>query len=163
MGVGKTTVARTLSDCMGLKMIDLDDSISQESGMAISEIFSNKGEAHFRQEERTSLKSHILTEANFVMSTGGGTPCFHQNIELMKDAGIVVWLDLPADQIHVRLKNDVHTRPLISGLNDQELIDFVQETLAERSSIYAQAHLRIQPDANLNIEALAKEIKAYCK
>lgn len=163
MGVGKSTISRSLSKCMGLEMIDLDDSITSENGMSISEIFSEKSEAYFRDLESRSLGVHIMNNPSFVMATGGGAPCFNQNMDQMKAAGIVVWLDLPTKEIVSRLKNGADSRPLIRDLSNEELNDFVCDSLEARWKFYSSAHIKVQSNEQLNIESLAQQITAYSK
>src|SRR6185436_1397005 len=103
MGAGKTYWGRELSRKLNLPFFDLDEQVVAHEGKAINEIFSEHGEEYFRLAEKDTL--HIITESHdsFVMATGGGTPCFFNNVEYMNQSGITVWINTPVDTLFQRL------------------------------------------------------------
>ncbi|WP_424963134.1 shikimate kinase [Ekhidna sp.] len=135
-GAGKTTMGLDLAVDLGIQFVDLDQDIEKACKQTISEIFEEKGEAHFRQLEKLHLEKVLDELDEFVMATGGGTPCFFNNLETMKKAGITVFINTPIDQIQKRLEKDT-TRPLMKSTTLQEL-------LSERKEWYSQADHTIQ-------------------
>lgn len=130
-GAGKTTMGLDLAVDLGIQFVDLDQDIEKSAKQSISEIFAEKGEAHFRQLEKLHLEKVLEELDEFVMATGGGTPCFFNNLETMKKAGTTVFINTPVDQIQKRLEKDT-TRPLMKSTTLQEL-------LSERKEWYSQA------------------------
>ena len=112
MGSGKSTVGRKLSSATGLNFIDLDKYIQTREGRTVNEIFDKKGEDYFRQTEHRLLKE-IIEKDNFILSCGGGTPCFFDNISMMNKNGITIYLKMTVDAIYSRLLNSPDNRPLL--------------------------------------------------
>lgn len=143
MGSGKTTVGKKLSKAGGLPFIDLDQLIVEQSGMDISDYFSLHGESSFREIETKALKSISLDQA-MIVSTGGGTPCFNDNIQWMNERGITVYLQLPPRALLKRLSGkEVQSRPLLHGKSEDEILDFITKKLEEREAFYKCAKLII--------------------
>ena len=141
-GAGKSTLGRELARLLCIPFIDLDHAISKAAGHSIPEIFHSRGEAYFRQLEADTLRS--FTEASFVMATGGGTPCFHENMVYMNSTGVTVYLDVRPDVIVTRLMETGDTgRPLLAGQNENELRVRLDELREARLPHYQQAQLRI--------------------
>lgn len=105
-GSGKSSVGKLLAESLRIPFIDLDTIIEKEAGRAIREIFSTQGEARFRELERDALLKVISEKDRFIVATGGGAPCFFDNLEHMKKNGKVVFLDLPMSTIAQRLQNE---------------------------------------------------------
>ncbi len=139
MASGKTHWAKEFAQEKGVPMIDLDAYIADRERRSISEIFEKLGEAGFRQLETRYLKEVCGLYADFVMSTGGGTPCFNGNMEYMNEQGHTVFLNTDVDLIVGRLIKGKHKRPLISKLRDEEIRPFVIRHLGERLLYYRQA------------------------
>ena len=151
MGSGKSHWGRLLSSHTSWSYLDLDTLIEKEAGMSIPAIFSEKGEEHFRLLERDLLSDTIEKHPNLILSCGGGTPCFYNNIDLMKSKGKVLWLNTALPVLVERLKKEKQTRPLIKEVSDEELTHFIFKKMNDRRIYYEQAHLTIREDeADLN-------------
>src|SRR3954468_2537107 len=110
MGSGKTHWGTRIAEKLNIPFYDLDAVVVNHEGMNISEIFSNKGEEYFRYIEKQTLEDLVGREENFVLSAGGGTPCFFNNIEFMKRSGKVLWLNTSLDALNQRLMKEKMTR-----------------------------------------------------
>lgn len=121
---------------LGIQFVDLDQDIERDAGLTISEIFKQKGEAHFRQLEKYHLEKVVAELDSFVMATGGGTPCFFANMNTMQTAGVTVFIDTPIDKIEERLNLD-STRPLMKTNTLSELYE-------KRKGWYNQADYTIR-------------------
>lgn len=140
MGSGKSHTSRTLAALLGAPFIDLDEWLEIKHGRTINEFFRAEGEAAFRQAESDMLRQ-LTTLPAFVMATGGGAPCHHDNINWMKDHGLVIYLDTPTDILVERLKGEARERPLIKDIPPDGLADFINNKLAERIAYYREAHV----------------------
>ncbi|HYN44977.1 MAG TPA: shikimate kinase [Candidatus Limnocylindrales bacterium] len=139
---GKSTVGKLLAGFLGLTFVDLDDVIVAEEGMEISEIFSSKGEPYFRELERDSLHDHINKEEGFVMATGGGTPCFFDNMNKMNLSGTTIFLKVDVDQLFTKLsKKGIQKRPLLKDKTLEELHAELKNKFEERRVYYEQAKI----------------------
>lgn len=144
MGSGKTHWGRQLSQKLHLPFFDLDEQIVNDAGKSISDIFSEHGEEYFRQLEKEAL--HIISESHqsFIMATGGGTPCYFNNIEYMNKHGLTVWLHTPQETLFDRLLKEKNHRPLLRDLSDAQLKSFIAKKMADRSLYYEQAKLKVE-------------------
>jgi len=156
MGSGKTTVGEKLARHMEHSFLDMDTEIEKEQGMTISQIFDTRGEEFFRSLEHELLLK-IFKMDNLVISTGGGLPCFGNNLELINDNGISVYLKLTPELLASRLKFSGKTRPLINDLSKDELLNFVYLQLEKREAWYNKATITYNA-LNMNINELAKKI-----
>ncbi|MFN8310404.1 MAG: shikimate kinase [Chitinophagales bacterium] len=139
MGCGKTTAGKKLAATFELPFIDLDQRLEAQEG-AIPSLIENHGEAYFRLRESELLKE--LKGEKGIVATGGGTPCYFDNLQWMKAHGTVVYLQATPAFLFSRLKQtDLSKRPLLKGLNDEQLISFIEKKLEERQPFYHQAHL----------------------
>lgn len=143
MGSGKTTIGRKLSQRLGFTFIDQDDLIEETAGMTIPEIFSKEGEDGFRNREHQAIKE-LLSRDNVVVATGGGAPCFFNNMQLYNQNGITIYLKMPPAALASRLKDSATERPLIKNKSESELISYIQNTLEERKPYYEQATYTIK-------------------
>ena len=152
MGSGKTTLGRELAEKLGYTFLDLDAVIEQKEGKTIAEIFAAEGQEWFRELEREALQSIISNYKQAIVATGGGTPCFFNNITLMNAAGETIFLDVPTEFLAERLsQSDLTARPLLAGKTQSELISFLGKTLADRRQFYVQAkHLVASPPYTSN-------------
>ena len=140
MGCGKSTMGRKFASRLNYTFVDLDDQFEKQEGMKIAEYFKQYGEAAFRQREANVLKLGNYPE-NCIISTGGGLPCFFDNIEWMKANGKVVYIKLPPKTLAGRLENGKDERPLLHGKHGEEMVAFIAGKLAEREPYYLQANV----------------------
>jgi len=158
MGSGKSTVGIGLAEELKLQFIDLDVYIEQRNCKSIPEIFASLGENGFRLLEQKAL--HEVSEfENVVIATGGGAPCFFDNMELIKKSGISVYLNGTPRILADRLRHSKTDRPLIKGKTEQELIDFIDETLTKRNFWYTQADHIIDFDYDISIAEIMRTLK----
>ena len=143
MGSGKTHWGRLLGEKLNLPFFDLDEQVVSHEDKSIAEIFAEYGEEYFRELEKNTL--HLLTESHdsFILASGGGTPCYFNNIEYMKDTGTVVWINTDTDELHKRLLNEKDKRPLIKDLSDDQLRRFILKKYADRRIYYQQADITV--------------------
>lgn len=128
MGAGKTTLGKAFARELNIPFIDLDWYIEERLHKSIRELFIERGEASFRELERTML--HEVAEfENVIISTGGGTPCFFDNMEYMNEHGQTVFLDVHPDVLFRRLRVATQQRPILQGKTDEELRIFIIEAL----------------------------------
>lgn len=158
MGSGKSSVAKRLQEKMGLPLHDLDQTIERKTELSITELFAQKGEIYFRKLEHETLKELLRQPQPFILSLGGGTPCYANNHELLKSEGIDwIYLKASPETLHDRIANDKTERPLLSGKTPAELKDFIAQHLFERSFFYNQAKYKVSTDGKTPDE-IADEI-----
>ncbi len=156
MGAGKSYWGRLLADKMHLPYYDLDEVIVEEEGKTVAEIFAAEGEDFFRRREKEKLQE-IARREEFILSCGGGTPCFFDNIQFMNAAGVTVWLNPSITAMIERIARKRHKRPLVKELDDGELKAFVEKKLSEREPFYRQSRLIIDT-ANESIDTIAEKL-----
>ena len=140
MGSGKSYVGRRLAEYMEAAFFDLDQLIEEHVGQEIRAIFETQGEEAFRQAERQALH-HTTNLPDGIIATGGGTPCFFDNMQWMNQSGLTVFLNAPVEVLWDRLHKQQAHRPIIRSLNEEELLNKIQELLSYRLSHYQQAHV----------------------
>jgi shikimate kinase len=145
MGVGKSFLGRLLAESLSFPFVDLDADIVARSGSSIPAFFHMHGEYAFRQLEAACLRA-TTTQPHVVVATGGGTPCFADNMPWMNENGITVFLDATTNTLVERLLPALHERPLLNGLSEQELPSFIESKLAERLPFYRQTHFKLSVD-----------------
>ncbi len=137
MSSGKSTLGKKLARLLGYRFIDLDKLIETHEGMAISSLFALKGEAYFREIESKLLRE-ILPERKVVLASGGGTPCFLENMEYIKQLGVSIFLDVPATDLAKRIENHgKDDRPILSGVTSLETE--IHNKIEQRRPFYEQA------------------------
>lgn len=140
MGAGKTTVGKELAKRMNLSFVDLDHFIESRHYKTIGTLFEEKGEAEFREIERKALHEVSLFE-DVLISTGGGVPCFFDNMDFMNQSGTTVYLKVSPEELTKRLELVNHTRPILKGLSGKDLLAFVEINLKKREPYYQKAHI----------------------
>ncbi|WP_299405073.1 shikimate kinase [Acaryochloris sp. IP29b_bin.148] len=145
MGCGKSTTGRALAKQLGYGFVDTDDLITQLTGKAITDIFAESGEAHFRQVESKVL-SEVAAHTKLVVATGGGIVLEKKNWSFLQH-GLVIWLDVESKQLWQRLQAD-QSRPLLQKPNPQQVLE---DLLTQRRPLYRQAdvHILLKPDQSV--------------
>jgi shikimate kinase len=153
-GSGKTTLGEMLANKLDVAFYDLDDAIQKAEGKSIPEIFSGPGEKYFREIESRLLAEFANTNQSFVLSTGGGAPCFHDGIEIINRTGVSIFLDVPLSLLLQRLKSKTD-RPLLSenAVEKEKKLIALREA---RIACYQKAKIRVE---NPNLNTLLSSIK----
>jgi shikimate kinase len=158
MGSGKTHWGRLLAARLNLPFFDLDSVITEQENKSIAEIFAKQGEEYFRYKEKEVMENLVTSQGEFIMSSGGGTPCFFNNIEFMKKNGRVIWLNTSIDILQQRLLKERMSRPLIRNVSEAELKAYIIRKLSERKIYYEQADVMVNEEAIL-LEPLVELLK----
>ena len=138
MGCGKSTMGRMLSQNLNIAFIDLDKYIEEKYFKTIPQIFEQEGEDEFRRKEQAALKE-VADFEDVIVATGGGAPCFFNNIDVMNEAGLCVFLDVDTAELANRLIHSKTERPLIKGKSPEELEDFIEGMMIRRRPFYEKA------------------------
>lgn len=158
MGAGKTTFGKNLAKKLAIPFYDLDQLIVEGVGCSLNDYFLLHGESKFREVEREFLlRTKDLPTC--VLSTGGGTPCFFNNMEWMNANGITVFLSVSEGVLMNRLLKNPHKRPLLKGKSEEELRNFITQILPRRTKFYNQAHISFDP-VSKKVDVLALELMA---
>lgn len=163
MGCGKSSLGRKIAKVAGVEFYDMDSMIEQREGATISDIFHFAGEQYFREKERALIEEFGSMDGSMVISTGGGAPTWEDNMERMNQIGTSVYLRRTAVQIASRLSpHGRQKRPKLRGLNDEELVAFMTENMAEREPFYSQATITLDC-AEMSDEQLVERILELVK
>lgn len=147
MGSGKSTIAKLVSNNLQLPFKDLDLCIEEQEQMSIATIFETKGEIYFRKKEHLVFKELMASEESFVLSLGGGTPCYANNHLFLNGSGIIsIYLKTSIEELYQRLNAEKDTRPLLFNKKPEELKEFIAQHLFERSFYYNQAMFTLNTD-----------------
>ncbi|EJL72891.1 shikimate kinase [Chryseobacterium populi] len=147
MGSGKTHVSKILSEKINFKLIDLDKEISRRNKLTIPEIFEKKGEIYFRKLEREILEEILATQENLILSLGGGTPVYYNNMEIINHNSKSVFLRASVATLSERLSKQKEKRPLIANVPDENLPEFIAKHLFERNEFYSKAQFIVSTDS----------------
>ena len=159
MGSGKTTVGKLLANDLGLSFLDLDTYIENSLKTTIPDIFSGMGEIFFRRKEHEYLKEILKNQNNFVLSTGGGTPCYSNNMDtILGDTENVFYLKVAIPGLVQRLIKEREDRPLVKNIPEEDLPEFIGKHMFERSHFYSKASHTIICD-NKEPDTIVQEIK----
>lgn len=163
-GSGKSTIGRPLAERLSIPFFDLDSIIEQEEGMAVRDIFATKGENYFRELERHWLEKTSDSYADFVLSTGGGTPCFFENMKFMKENGEVIYLETDISTLAERLqKEGLKLRPLLKEYTTTEsLKTYLMKTYSKRNIFFEKADFLIN-SKNESPHQVVNKIFSYIK
>lgn len=156
---GKTTLAGKLAGEMKLPCFDLDEYIENKEGKTVKELFGQYKEPYFRMQEWRYLRD-FAGQADYILATGGGTPCFHQNMRWMNENGFTLYLKQPPSLLFERLKKGAATRPLITAENDTDLKNYIEHTLKVRAPYYEQADLAITGEKLPDVKEIAEMISS---
>lgn len=149
MGSGKTTIGKLLAKRACLQFVDLDLFIENRYHKSVGQLFSEKGESGFREIERRALEE-VSGFENIVISTGGGAPCFFDNMTLMNQLGFTIYLKVSESELANRLNHMKHNRPLIKDKEEDELRAFISESLRKREIFYNRAKLMFDAEQLLD-------------
>jgi shikimate kinase len=147
MGSGKTHIGKQIAQMLDYLFVDTDTLIENTEGSSIAEIFDTKGEIAFRKIESERLKG-LSKWDNIIVATGGGAPCFHDNMVFINNSGITVYLKTSPELLLERLKSESEKRPLLRGRSESELLTFIKEKIGEREAFYGQADIIIHQENN---------------
>lgn len=159
MGSGKSHISKILSEKLNFSLIDLDKEISKRNKLTIPEIFVKKGEIYFRKLERETLEEILAAEKNLVLSLGGGTPAYYNNMEIINSNSQSVFLRASVGTLTERLSKQKEKRPLIANISDEDLPEFIAKHLFERNAFYSKAQFHVVTDKREPEEIVAEIIE----
>ena len=159
MGCGKSSIGRPLAKRLGLKFVDMDAEIERRCGVSVQQFFADRGEEAFRRLERELLRE-LTSAEDTVVATGGGVPCFFDNMELMNGAGVTVYFKLAPEKLAARLEHGTAKRPLLRGKSQRELVEYIRENLERREPFYSRARLIVACDS-MSDEYVARHVEMY--
>ena len=159
MGSGKSHVSKNLSKKLNFPLIDLDQKISEENLLSIPEIFQTKGEIFFRKEEKRVLENILNEEKDIILSLGGGTPVYYNNMDLINEKSKSIFLRASVKTLTDRVLLQKNTRPLIAKLNDDDVPEFIAKHLFERNPFYSKSHFTVDTDSKTANDISAEIIK----
>lgn len=162
MGSGKTTLGRALAKSLGLTFIDLDNYIELRHCKSINQIFAERGEEGFRTIER-NLLHEVCEFEDVIISAGGGTPCFFDNIDYMNAQGTTIYLQVPHERLLTRLKIAKSRRPLLKDKSDEEISSFITEKMQQREPFYLKADYNFTADRLEDKEQIAESVARFRK
>ncbi len=157
MGCGKSTIGKKLAGLLGLDHIDLDWFFEKTYKISVHQFFAKYDESAFRVIENELLQKTSALN-NCVISTGGGTPCFYGNMDIINQHGISVYICMHPDSLFERVKNLKRTRPRISHLTDEGLRERIDEDLGVRSKFYQMAKIEVKGE-DIDVDVLAEKVK----
>ncbi len=146
MGSGKSVVGSELARLLGYSFIDLDRYIEEKLQTSVQSLFEQQGEEHFRRVEHEILLEVVDIKGDTVIATGGGTPCFYNGIEQMNGMGLTIYLRVSPQELLLRLSISEHQRPLLKGKNPQEMKQYIEELLENRTECYEQAKIAVDAE-----------------
>lgn len=162
-GSGKSYIGRRAAGKLGLPFIDLDEAIVEFTGKSINEIFNTEGETYFRELEARLLREITHKNRAFLMATGGGTPCFHDNMAFINAHGASIFLNTPLETIASGLlEKGTQERPLLKDFSSETLLKELRAKFSDREKFYRKAKLTIDPEA-WDVEKTVKEVAAFVK
>ena len=161
MGCGKSTVGKILARKLDMEFVDTDSIIEDLFRTPINEYFKFLGEEKFRETERKTLEE-VIKHDDLVVSTGGGLPCFNNNIDIMNEKGFTIYLKLSPAALFHRLINSKRKRPLLTGMKDEELKTYIETKLKEREETYNKAKL-IYSGESINYNLFLEEVRRRSK
>lgn len=160
MASGKSTIGKLLSKQINYPFLDLDEYITQNEKLTIPEIFAQKGEIYFRKKENEYLKEVLQNKQDVILSLGGGTPCYANNMELIhQQNALSIYLRASIATLTDRIVKHKSTRPLVAFLMDGQVPEFIAKHLFERCFFYEQAQKTVSIDAKTENEIVQEIIQ----
>ena len=157
-GSGKSTFGKQLATELKFPYYDLDSSIESRFQMSIPEIFSRYGEGEFRKRESHVLQEFLDREESFVLASGGGCPCFNDNMDLINEKSVSVYLDVPIEEISIRLRlSKAQNRPMFMDLDQAGISQKLKSLLVERDYFYSQSKIKLSGE-DFSAELLVSEL-----
>ena len=154
-GCGKSTFGKKVAGEMNLRFIDLDKEIGATEGISINEIFEKKGENYFREIESSLLKDLTLRHSRFIMATGGGAPCFFDNMDFMNANGITFYIKAEVTDLLERLSDKgISKRPLLKDVRPEDLFTELEDKLRSRQVFYERSAFILPYHASLHLEII---------
>ena len=157
-GSGKSTLGTALTKILGLPFVDLDKLLEEREASTIPALFESKGEAYFRQRESKLLKEVLNDPARLVLATGGGTPCFFDNMQHIRQQALSVYLQVSWPLLAQRLAQQPGQRPLLKDLSADVLADSLKEKFAWRIPYYQQAQIILNVEEGRSGAELAEQL-----
>lgn len=140
MGSGKSTIGKYIANDMKWEFIDMDNYFEKKHNCTIKEYFAQYGEDQFRVAENEVVKE-LSTAENAVIATGGGAPCYYDNMDIMNSAGATIYINVEPEDLANRLSKAKSKRPLLADKSDEELLDYIKSKLGEREEHYRKAKM----------------------
>lgn len=161
MGSGKSTIAKKLAEIIHLNALDLDEIIEKSQKKTIAELFSEDGEVHFRKLEHHTFVELLNDSTSFILSVGGGTPCYANNhLLLQREDVLSIYLKTSIDELVNRLIHEMQKRPLLTSKNPDALKEFIAKHLFERSYFYNHAKYTVSTDGK-SVDEIVSEIQKF--
>lgn len=160
MGCGKTSIGKKLARLLRITFIDMDEYIEKREKLTVQSLFENFGEGTFRKIERSCLEEILKKDEKLVVALGGGTVCYENNLEKIKKAGLLIYIELPVASLAQRLENSKAKRPLLKNLKGEELTAFIDNKLNERKDYYNKAQITVS-GLSLTPQILREKISDY--
>lgn len=157
-GSGKTSVGKALARRLQLPFADLDAILEAEEGCAIARLFEERGEGYFRHRESELLQQVLQIPRPLVLATGGGTPCYFHNMDMIRELSTSIYLEVSWQQLAQRLGEESGRRPLLSGMDGENMVYALQEKFSWRLPFYRQAHFHIPVHVHATIEEVVDAI-----
>ena len=156
-GSGKSTFGKSLAQALKKELIDLDAEITKSEKKSIPEIFKTEGEEQFRIIEQQNLHQVAENISQFLLATGGGAPCFFDNMDYMKSNGYVIFLNTDIEDIVTRVLSEKNTRPLIEKVENEDMTLNLEELHKKRLPHYEKAHLVLDHE-DVNVECALEKL-----
>jgi shikimate kinase len=155
---GKSSHGNNLAAAMNRRFLDTDTMLAEQENMSVGEMFEKNGEKWFREREKKLLHS-LSSLDNVVISTGGGTPVYNDNMSWMLNNGIVVYLRMDIADIVERIKNaeNLNSRPLLNKIKDNNIEKEITEMMSKRSPVYERAHITVS-GLSFNVDTVRQAI-----
>ncbi len=160
MASGKSSLGKRVARNLNIPFLDMDKAMEENTKLSIPDLFASQGERAFRKLESEFLDEMKQDETSILIATGGGTPCFHENIERMNTLGLTVYLKRSAKELAHRIWLSKKSRPLTDALSELELVHFVENQLAEREVYYNRSKMIVVRESQ-NTEELANLIRSF--